>query len=253
MSLATLTNNVIKHIRRHGILASARYALHWYSEWRFERYFGIRTSGHVDLISVGVSNCDAVTYAAVPYAGLQLALRRVPAEHLAGVFVDYGAGMGRAVIVAATFAYQRVIGVELSDKLADSARQNISAARRRLLCPDIEIVNCDAIEYALPDDSTVVHLYNPFMGNTLLKVAQNIRESLESKPRSLTLLFAVPWHFEKLLKKPGIFPPSWIVKTQDVLWPHHLHSDPNGNRYRVYSLDSKATAPSRLLSSSDTF
>ena len=231
MSLTALTRNALRHVRSHGIRNSVQYAFHWYSEQRLERYFGIRTSGHVDLESVGVSNRDSVTYAAVPYAGLYLALRCAPAEHLAGVYVDYGAGMGRAVIVAATYAFRRVIGVELSDKLADRARVNIKAASRRLKCPAIEIVTCDAKQYALPEDSTVVHLYNPFMGNTLQQVVMNIRDSLERNPRCLTLLFAVPWHFEKLLKEPSIFPPGWIIDTKDVLWPHHSYSDPNGNTF----------------------
>lgn len=234
-----LIRNTWGHIRQHGLVSSARYVMYWASERWNERYFGIRTAGHVYLDTLGISNSDAVTYAAVPYKGLLAVFGIIDTPGREDVFVDFGAGMGRAVVVAACRPFKAVIGIELAPQLAEKARENVRRARMRFVCKQVEILTCDAASYQIPSEATVLHFYNPFMGETLHKVATNIRASLAAYPRRLTLLFAVPWHFEKLMKDGNVLDKNWIIRVADVLWPYHSHDDPNGNRYRIYTFDSR--------------
>ena len=44
-------------------------------------------------------------------------------------FIDVGAGMGRAVLLAAELPFRRVVGVELNPTLARIARKNLTAWR----------------------------------------------------------------------------------------------------------------------------
>src|SRR6185436_10035090 len=69
------------------------------------------------------------------------------------VFVDFGSGKGRVLLLAAQFPMKRVVGVEFSPQLCQVARQNIEAFRRShpRIAP-IEVVESDAALYSIKDD-----------------------------------------------------------------------------------------------------
>lgn len=109
------------------------------------------------------------------------------------VFVDLGAGMGRVVYQAAKdYPFARVVGVELSQQLTDVARLNIERNRHRLTCRDVEIVTADILSYELPDDATIVYLYNPFVGDLFRRAMDRVLASYDRRPRRLRLIYANP-------------------------------------------------------------
>ena len=108
------------------------------------------------------------------------------------VFLDYGSGKGRAVLVAARQPFRRVIGVELLEKLCEIARANIERTRGKLICQRVEVIAADATEFAVPNDVTVIYLYNPFWGDVMTDVQQQILESLRRAPRMLTIINLIP-------------------------------------------------------------
>jgi SAM-dependent methyltransferase len=108
------------------------------------------------------------------------------------VFVDFGSGKGRAVYWAARYPFRRVIGVELSARLSTIARRNIDRNRHRLTCRDIELVTADVTQYAIPDDVTVVYLYNPFHGDIFADVVERLCASVRRNPRQLCLIYVNP-------------------------------------------------------------
>jgi SAM-dependent methyltransferase len=108
------------------------------------------------------------------------------------VFLDLGAGKGRVLYQAAKHPFGRVIGVEIAERLAGVARQNLDANRDRLRCRDIEVVTADAAAYAIPDDVTYIYLFYPFVGETFRRVLRNIHASLDRCPRTMRLIYASP-------------------------------------------------------------
>jgi hypothetical protein len=74
--------------------------------------------------ALGIANADASANSPTPYQAFIVAMRGIPIASDEDVFVDYGAGKGRIVIIAATFRLRRVLGIELSLQLAAKA-QNI--------------------------------------------------------------------------------------------------------------------------------
>lgn len=80
------------------------------------------------------------------------------------VLLDYGSGLGRFVILAATMPFARIIGVELSPSLAEQARGNVLSCERSLVCKDIEIIIADATSDDVPDDVTTIYFNNPSPG-----------------------------------------------------------------------------------------
>jgi SAM-dependent methyltransferase len=78
-------------------------------------------------------------------------------------FIDLGAGMGRALLLASELPFRRVIGVEVNSSLIPIARRNIDrwSANRGSLCP-VEILEEDARNFTLPPGPLLIFLYNPF-------------------------------------------------------------------------------------------
>jgi SAM-dependent methyltransferase len=131
-------------------------------------------------------------YQPIDYRTFQLALKRVSIKARDGVFVDYGCGKGRAVILAARCPFRHVVGVEISDRLCATARANVDAARPRLACRNVEIIQADASEFVPPDDVSVVFMYNPFDVDVVRQVLARLRRGLLANPRDLTIVYALP-------------------------------------------------------------
>ena len=106
------------------------------------------------------------------------------------IFIDVGAGTGRALMMAAELPFLRVIGIEYSEALAARAEANIRGCtlgdERRAA---IEVVHADAIEYPLPDSKLVLFLYNPFdcqvMGEFVGRVRGSVRDDYAPDRRHL--------------------------------------------------------------------
>jgi hypothetical protein len=192
-------------IARDGWPATLRMVRHRIAETYHERRLGIRTVGHFEARDLGYPCDDFKGYAPAPYRDFHEAMKHVSVRTDRDVFIDYGSGMGRIVVAAATYAFRRVIGVEMAANLACVAQDNVERARGHLRCRDVRIIRADAAALALDDDVTIIHFFNPFGGPILARVVANIRESLERAPREITILFFNPLHFDPIL--PGL---GWI-------------------------------------------
>jgi hypothetical protein len=117
------------------------------------------------------------------------------------VFIDFGSGKGRMVLVAARFPFRRVIGVELSAKLNEVARENLERNRSRLICPDVALITADAGSYEIPDDVTVAYFANPFGPPLFGEVIDRLRASLERNPRRFALIYGVPRQHDEVIKR----------------------------------------------------
>lgn len=234
--MLTRINKAFRYLMDNGIRKTTGYGIIRLSEMWNERYFSIVTSKLIELDKLGIKNPECLPYIPISYSSFKALMKHVEIEKEKDVFVDYGAGKGRVVVLASTYPFKRVIGVELVPELAAIARENVSRAAKRLRCPQIEIVIAEASEYYLPEQTTIIHFYNPFRGKILSEVAHNIKTSLLKFPRPLTILFANPDDFERILAAGNSIPSNWIVSRQDVLWPHCEHSNPDANRYRIYRI-----------------
>lgn len=150
----------------------------------------IRTKGVFE-----VSVADAVHYSTISYKLLRVILRSLflkPTD----VFVDVGCGKGRVVCLAARLNIQKVIGIEVSEKLCKISKRNSSLLRRRLA--PIMIINALAQETDYRQ-GTVFYLFNPFGASTLSAWLSKMEESLRLYPRTVKIVYVNPKH-EPLLK-----------------------------------------------------
>jgi SAM-dependent methyltransferase len=164
-----------------------------------ERRYGIRTAGEVQLDEVGLAAVDRNSYKPAPWFALRRALPRRSVSPR-DVFLDLGSGQGRVVFQAARFyPFRRVVGVELVADLHARAAANIAGNRGRLRCRDVQLVCSDVLDFRIPDDVTVVHLYNPFTGNTFATVIDRLLASVDRRPRRLRIVYANPVEHEQLM------------------------------------------------------
>lgn len=121
----------------------------------------IDTSGVGSPAALAQENPDAgihaTTYQAVWTRNLRVLFRAARRQGMPRLFVDIGAGKGKACIYASRH-FARVVGVEYSSQLVDAARANQQRARRN----NIQFVHGDATHYDLPDETSLVFLFNPF-------------------------------------------------------------------------------------------
>lgn len=104
-------------------------------------------------------------------------------------FIDLGSGKGRALMLAREYGFRKLIGVEFSAELAEIARSN-----------GVETICADATQYELPNEPTLLFLYNPFGRETMEKVAGRVRASLDAHPRDLTVLYLNPFQLDAWLE-----------------------------------------------------
>jgi 16S rRNA G966 N2-methylase RsmD len=150
------------------------------------------TDDWVFLDDIGLDAPGRVHYQPSGYSWLWRGLRgqRITQRD---VFLDYGCGKGRVVIQAAQrYPFGKVIGVDISEDLVRVARENLERARGRLKTQAVELVVADAETWPLPDEVTHVYMYRPFKGDLFARVMERVIESLDRRPRQLTLIYAYP-------------------------------------------------------------
>ena len=120
-------------------------------------------------------------------------------------FVDYGAGQGRVMLLAAEHPFAAVGGIEFAEELHDNAAMNIAQyPRSRMRCRNVECVHEDASQVGPPDGEAVHYFFNPFSRDVFAEVLHNIVVSYRHKPRRLYLILVDPVATD-LVEASGVF------------------------------------------------
>lgn len=164
----------------------------------FDEANGVRTSGLVagrHLKSGHRNDRHATAYYGVAPSVFQALLRRWrrtgPATLLEeATFIDIGAGMGRAMLLAAEMPFRAVIGVELNPALARIARRNFAVWRKagRAHAP-IRLFCGDAAQFAFPQGRCVAFMFNPFGEAVMRRLLNRVARSFHGPPRELDILY----------------------------------------------------------------
>lgn len=178
----------------------------------FDLEFGVRTSGLIagrHLVSGSPSDRHSTAYYGIApsvFRSMLVRWRRCrPVTHLDEItFVDLGAGMGRALLLAAEYPFRAVIGVELHPTLARIARRNMAVwrtsgrarAQMRLVC-------ADAAQYEPPPGPCVAFLFNPFGGPVLRRVLTRWIQAFAARKSYFDLLYVNDEQGDAIRRLPG--------------------------------------------------
>ncbi|SEP21179.1 class I SAM-dependent methyltransferase [Trujillonella endophytica] len=180
-------------LHRRGVRRSLQSTASIVGDWWFDRTHGTDTMSRLQQPDLRVdSPHQASAHAYIPTRGrafrkLLRTLRFPPGS----VFVDYGSGKGKMLMLATEFEFRRIVGIEYAPELHGIATENV----RRLGSPrsaQIEPVCADATTYELRDDENVFYFFNPFAREVLEIVVERIRESLERRPRHIWVIYFDP-------------------------------------------------------------
>ena len=122
------------------------------------------------------------------------------------IFVDIGAGKGRALFLAQEMEFKHIIGVEFAEELVQICKENISRrAADGVPRPPVEILHMDGLAYDLPEEPIVVFLNNPFGEELMVRMAEQIRNSLQKAPRPLKIVYGNPLYDHVIISRiPGL-------------------------------------------------
>jgi SAM-dependent methyltransferase len=154
---------------------------------------GIVGAATLDVPDVALEHTNR--YEAVAAQTFFSIMRELHIAHEQFVFVDMGCGKGRALLLAASFPFKQVVGVDISAILTGVALKNVKTFKgepRR--CEQIHLVCTDASSYELPLEKLVVFFYNPFDEHIMRLVLTNIEKSLHEFPRKIYVLYHHPVH-----------------------------------------------------------
>jgi len=162
---------------------------------RFDAENGVATEallflGDLDPEAIGPNIAHATHYEPTPVGDFDPLLAHVPFALEGATFVDLGAGMGRAVLLAARRPFRQVVGVEISRALYEIARENLKlASDGGRQCRDVRLICADAASYRFPRGPLVVYLYNPFDGSVLAGILDRLGAG---HVRDIALIYHTP-------------------------------------------------------------
>lgn len=108
-------------------------------------------------------------------------------------FIDLGSGKGRTLLIAATYPFHKIMGVELIPRLHLAAEENIRKYKdASQQCFAIESICANARDFDFPAEALVVYLFNPFLESVLAEVWSRLESSLTANPRPVCILYHNP-------------------------------------------------------------
>ena len=214
--LRTIIPRIRKSVERHGLIETAR--LSFFAPVRLVREYqtarrnyaqpalpdefdsahGVETCTRVHRSDLKVDSpnwISAAGYWPTRPDDFEEALSAVKVPHDGFVFIDFGSGKGRALLLASEHPFNRVIGLEFSSELHTAALANIERYRSSTRkCRDVASLCVDFTTFRLPLSPLVLYFFNPASRDVMAAVAANIARSLSENERPIFVVYATPMY-----------------------------------------------------------
>jgi len=210
----TIVGGTVDSIKNHGLFSTfssgCQYMWDAICDTYLDRKMGVRGTRRIPTEKLGHQTDENHFHIASDYRTFKKIMKLIDIDEDLDVFLDYGSGSGRILVLAGRlYRFRKIIGVELVEDMVELSRRNISNAIKtgNLKCEDIEVSHTDASEYEIPEEVSIIYFYNPFSGSVLRKALRKIRKSIDNNPRKVTIIVKSPEHFEREADDFG-----WLVK-----------------------------------------
>jgi hypothetical protein len=178
----------------------------------FDRKYGVDTDGELGgwtyLSDLDIPSPNWIygrNYAGIEPERFFTIFENLPIHFEDFVFIDFGSGKGRALLMASEFPFKKIIGIEFSPQLNAIANRNVARySSPTQKCKQIETAQMDFTQFFLPADPLVLFFYDPCDARVLAEVLANVRASWQSNPRPVFLVYVAPSE-------------EWIVRSSGFL------------------------------------
>ncbi len=161
---------------------------------RFDQRYGVDTAGILKPASLQSDPKfrHSNWYAPSSTGGFRRMLRDIEVDHEKFVFIDFGCGKGKALLLASALPFREIIGVEIWPEMVSIAEENLRKYRGNRACRVARLHCLDASEYSIPADPGVFYFFDPFRETVTRKVLENLRQSLLVHPREVYVIYCEP-------------------------------------------------------------
>jgi SAM-dependent methyltransferase len=105
------------------------------------------------------------------------------------VFIDFGCGKGRALMLAAKHGIKKIKGIEFCEQLSSIALSNLQLYSNKNRDIDYVVINDDMSLYNIDDSDNLFYFYNPCDEYVLNKVISNIINSFSRVAREGMIIY----------------------------------------------------------------
>jgi hypothetical protein len=214
--MVSLMSRLFGAMRQHGVVEALAlvpknlaYEFRWYLDRRFDRLHGTDTSDRIELAGLDVAGDRAQgVYYEPTSTGLfhrMMAQVRpaVPCEDF--VFIDYGSGKGRTLMMASDYPFKAIVGVEFSRELHLVAQRNLAIYRgKKQRCTTLSAVHADAAQYQPPRENLFVYFYNPFLREVMKNVMDRLAQVSREHSARIVLVYFNPQSAD-IVERCGVF------------------------------------------------
>lgn len=225
--------NFVHYTKNSGVKSALGFLLH---ELWFDYFYGIQTGpaspGYRQGQSLSLDGFKETSIGHI-YQGSSVrvtrtAFKKIPEKFQGEVFVDFGCGKGRGLLIAKLAGFSKVIGIEYSARLCDNAKENIHrfCKKRKTRESNFEVVHQDAVEFTIPENARFFHIFHTFQEHEMKTLVARIIESNKTHPRVVYLIYVFPSFAKAVLE----FKPNEVIE---------VGSTPYGPDTLIFRFDGK--------------
>jgi SAM-dependent methyltransferase len=163
----------------------------------FDEAHGTETAGVLDgrELGTGVTRGGnlASRYETTSAAAITTALDSVGLDFSDFTFIDLGCGKGKPLMIASSYPFRKLVGVDSSAACIRIARRNVGRYGPDRIDPSrIELLTIDVEEFEFPAGPLVIYLFNPFPAKLMERVIAKLERSLRDDPRAAAIVYVNP-------------------------------------------------------------
>ncbi len=174
----------------------------------FDKEYGTQTEAAIEQFELEDEvdvyrwvNC--ARYLPSPVHSIQSVLNRLPklgVDYKDYIFIDVGSGMGRNLLIASEYPFEKIVGVEISKHLHNIAEKNIEVYNSRTQkCHNLTSLCIDILNFEPPNSKGLIYYFwEPFSEALFNKFYFNLLIYLKNNPKKVYLIFlGKPYHAAK--------------------------------------------------------
>lgn len=166
-----------------------------YHELRGEKKYYIESIG-IDDLTASVSEEDlqhASIYQPINYFIAEWLFNQLTIKEIENrAILDVGCGRGRVMAMAAWYGFTNIYGIDISPELCHQAITNMDKITPLYPTSSFTIICADARNIEISPDIGIIFMFNPFSATIMHPFMEKLMESIQLKPRKITILYANP-------------------------------------------------------------